>query len=101
MSSSTEKPKWKNGFWKGVGSNFMITKVDGEKAEDYNLIALDFPEAAKPMKSGHWKYGDFGPAKPKIVEATGVQNYNMGNIFLLNSFEKGLCKGGGWHLLKL
>ena len=100
MTEAAEKPRWKNGFWKSLNNNFMITKVTGEKSESYYLVVLDYPDA-KPIQTGVWKYGDFGPAKPKIVEATGVQNYNMGNIFLLNTFEKGLCNRGGWNLLKL
>ena len=55
----------------------MVYKVDDEKCAIYGLIVLDHSES-KPFSAGAWKYGDFGPAKPKIAEATGVQNYNIG-----------------------
>ena len=41
-----------------------------------NIIDFDFPEL-KPMSTGAWKLGDFGPAKTEVAEMCGIKNYNV------------------------
>ena len=80
MSKSNSNSPWKNGFWYNKDSPVMITHVDGEIAAMKNLVCLDYPEA-KDMMNGTWTFGDFGPADAKMVELTGVQNYNFMSEF--------------------
>ena len=74
-STSTPKTPWKNGYWSNTGMN-MIFIVDGEKMDGKNYVALDYPD----IGGGHActiKFGDFGPARKEIAEATGDTNYNV------------------------
>ena len=73
---TTSSVPWKSGTWYSPLSMSQLFYVDGEKVEIKNMISLDFSES-KPLFSGIWAQGDFGPAKPEIVEKTGVQNYNV------------------------
>ena len=71
----------------------MIQKFEGNTAEAYSHLCLDFPDL-KPMgPPGTITYGDFGPAHEKIQEVSGgIRNYNVeivmyqGEIILLNLF---------------
>ena len=68
--------QWKNGYWYNKDTVTFYIKVDGEKAEMRNIIDFDFPEL-KPMSTGEWKFGDFGPAKTEVAEMCGIKNYNV------------------------
>merc|ERR1711936_801906 len=76
LEETTSNVPWKSGTWYSPLSMSQLFYVDGEKVEIKNMISLDFSES-KPLFSGIWAQGDFGPAKPEIVEKTGVQNYNV------------------------
>ena len=83
--ATAENQKFKHGFWKSNKNKGHLHIVDGEKAEIHNSVILDFPDT-KPMTSGAWKCGDFGPIPESykaITEATGAENYNIGMIYNL------------------
>ena len=48
----------------------MFQSVVGETVEGRNLICLDYPEI-KPIFSGSWTSGDFGPVPSEIGKITG------------------------------
>ena len=73
---ASESTPWKSGTWYNEDFSTQLTIIDGEKMEMINVISLDYPDA-KTMMTGVWTHGDFGPANPKIVEKTGIQNYNI------------------------
>ena len=78
MSSeeTTSHFPWKSGTWYSPLSRSQLFYVDGEKVEIKNMISLDFSDS-KPLFTGIWAQGDFGPARSELVEMTGVQNYNV------------------------
>ena len=57
-------------------SIFVLT---GDKMETKQHIALDFPDldASESDVTMILKYGDFGPARKEIADATGVEKCNM------------------------
>ena len=78
MSTELKKTPWHNGFWYNKNQKTFLTCIEGEKLEVKNMVCLDYPDA-KPMWAGTITYGDFGPADPEIVKATGIKNYNLKN----------------------
>ena len=75
-STSTPKTPWKNGYWANSGMRLMIFIVDGEKMDGKNYVALDYPDIGGGFTCTI-KFGDFGPARKEIAEATGDTNYNV------------------------
>ena len=76
LEEKTSHTPWKSGTWYSLLSRSQLFYVNGEKVEIKNMISLDFSDS-KPLFTGTWAQGDFGPAKSEIVEMTGVQNYNV------------------------
>ena len=87
------KTPWKNGYYYSTKATQMLQKFEGNTAEAYSHLCLDFPDL-KPMgPPGTITYGDFGPAHEKIQRVSGgIRNYNVeivmyqGEIILLNLF---------------
>ena len=75
-STSTPKTPWKNGYWANSGMSLMIFIIDGEKMDGKSHVALDYPDI-EGGSSCTIKFGDFGPARKEIAEATGDKNYNV------------------------
>ena len=65
MSGSSDKPRWRDGFWYNSKISDTILVVEGDNVEAKNLVALDFPDidSGNPMT---FKYGNFGPAKDEV-----------------------------------
>ena len=76
MVSEVKKTPWRNGIWYNENHKCFLTYIEGEKMEMKNMICLDYPEF-KSALTGILTFGDFGPAAPEIVEATGIKNYNF------------------------
>ena len=71
---------WKNGFWFNKAQPVLIFHVEDNKASMKNLVYFDFPTVPDFM-TGTWEHGDFGPAPEKIVEQTGIKNFNLKRYF--------------------
>merc|ERR1711936_924750 len=67
LEETTSNVPWKSGTWYSPLSISQLFYVDGEKVEIKNVISLDFSDS-KPLFSGIWAQGDFGPAKAEIFE---------------------------------
>ena len=52
--------------------------INNGKFRNRNTAYLDHPDLIKYTKhcDGTLKAGDFGPARPEIVQASGITNYN-------------------------
>ena len=91
MTDSTSSPKtpWKNGYWANTSMPLFIYIIDGEKMDAKNYVALDYPDIGGGYASTI-KFGDFGPARKEIAEATGDTNYNVeinfGGMYRSNGF---------------
>ena len=59
-----------------------IIFVEGENAKYRNVAYLDHPEIVgfDEESFGTWHFGDFGPARQEVAEATGVKHYNWKNV---------------------
>jgi len=66
----------KSGYWYTKGEQFSLYHFKDDKWNTKNIVCLDCP-GVRDFMSGSLKFGDFGPAHADIVEATGVQNYNL------------------------
>ena len=62
---------WKNGYWYSYNERHVIQIVEGNSVKGMMHTVLDVPEA-KPTFNLTWTFGDFGPAKDVISEATGT-----------------------------
>ena len=72
----TQTP-WKNGLYYNSRTNTpQLYKVEGEKLEIFYTTYLDHPDIL-PISDGTWTYGDFGPARKEIKEASGATNNNL------------------------
>ena len=71
-----KKTPWKNGSWYNHGFRSVFQSVLGETVQGRNLICLDYPEI-KPIFSGSWTSGDFGPVTSELGKMTGEKNYNI------------------------
>ena len=78
MSIDKTKTPWKNGYYYSTKATQMLQKFEGNTAEAYSHMCLDFPDL-KPMgPPGTITYGDFGPARAEIQKASGgIKNYNV------------------------
>ena len=73
MSEPTSKEiRWRNGYWANdkMPSNILI--IEEEKLVAKPIIALDYPDIGVDNGVTAIKFGDFGPARKEIVEATGA-----------------------------
>ena len=68
--------KWKDGYWYNYNERGYLLIIKGDKSEYKGLVCLDYPES-KVVARQTWRSGEFEPAHPDIVEATGVKNYNI------------------------
>ena len=75
MTFMMSETPWKNGFYYNDRETPRLHKVEGEKLLIFPIVYLDYPDL-EPICDGSWTYGDFGPARNEIQEASGVQNYN-------------------------
>ena len=71
-----EKTPWRNGFWSSEKMPSSITIINGNKSEMKNFVGVDYPDIEGGFSST-MKFGDFGPAREEIAEATGRKNYNV------------------------
>ena len=71
-----KKTHWKDGFWSSDKMPSSITIIKGEKSQIKNFICVDYPDIEGGISST-MKFGDFGPARKEIAEATGRKNYNI------------------------
>ena len=72
------KTPWKNGYYYNSITTYRIQKFEGNTAECYSHLHLDFPDL-KPMgPPGTITYGNFGPAEEEVQKASGgIKNYNV------------------------
>ena len=80
MSTELKKTPWCNGFWYNKNQRCYLSYIEVEKVEVKNMVCLDYPYV-KAAWAGTLTYGDFGPADPEIVKATGIKNYNLKKSF--------------------
>ena len=80
---STKKTPWKNGYWYSYNERHVVQIVEGNSVKGNPHIILDFPDA-KPIFTLTWTFGDFGPAKDVIAEASGRHYfYNYISFFMI------------------
>ena len=79
MSEVTEKFPWKDGYWQPTWAKNRILTVKGSIVTDRHVavVVQGCPHPAYPTFPGNWTMGDFGKASEKLMEKTGVCNYNM------------------------
>ena len=76
MTSQNIK-SWKEGYWYGNKNKHFLTHVNvSGKAEFINLICIDYAKMPT-LLNGTWKIGNYGIAVEKIIETTGIHNYNL------------------------
>ena len=68
--------RWRNGFWANKKMPSSIVTIEGDRLSTKPLIALDYPDIGMGDGGTVIKFGDFGPARKEIVEATGTMNFN-------------------------
>ena len=66
---------WRDGFWANVKMPSSIVAIEGDRLSTKPLIALDYPGMGMGDEGTLIKYGDFGPARKEIVEATGTVDF--------------------------
>ena len=80
---SVKLTPWIDGFYYNKNFSPELLKVQGNEVDFYNILYLDFPDI-EPRAVGYWTFGDFGPARQDIIEASGghakVSTYKMQNI---------------------
>ena len=80
LEKNCEDPKapWKNGYYYTTKNTAQLQKIDGNTITVYNIIALDYPDVEPMASPGTITYGDFGPAREEVQNASGgVKNYNV------------------------
>jgi len=70
-------PKLKEGYWYNENAGGFIQVCKGNKMSCMNMIALDFPDLAKPISEMGWTFGEFGPATKEVKEASGCDTNNL------------------------
>ena len=83
------KTPWKNGYYYSTKATQMLQKFEGNTAEAYSHLCLDFPDL-KPMgPPGTITYGDFGSAHEKIQKVSGgIKNYNVKIVMSHGKFPR-------------
>ena len=72
------KTPWKNGFYYSSKATHMLQKFEGNTAEAFSHMYLDFPDLDPMAPPGTITYGNFGTAHEKIQKASGgIKNYNV------------------------
>ena len=66
----------KEGKWISSLAKYMVAKVRKNEILFYNIALVDLPDAI-PQGKFDISYGEFGPAREEIKEASGVDNYNI------------------------
>ena len=64
--------RWRNGFWANKKMPSSIVTIEGDRLSTKPLIALDYPDIGMGDGGTVIKFGDFGPARKEVVEATGT-----------------------------
>ena len=103
MTDNSKRAPWRDGFWLSEKAPSFVNVVVGNSLEMKPVIALDYPDIQGESQHEPFvtllqgsrnvfisfvggtastiAYGDFGPAKREIAEATGVSNYNLAFSF--------------------
>jgi len=78
IAMSEKLTPWIDGFYYNKDFSPELLKVQGNEVDFYNIVYLDFPDIA-PRAVGHWTFGEYGPARQDIIEASGghTENYNF------------------------
>ena len=103
-----EENPWRNGIYLSDGNTGVVFKIEGNKVYMYSAAYYDFPDEDEPYKEGTVKFGDFGPAREEIKEASGgVENCNfeidLGVIYykgVLNAEKTMFWSWGFWNKLE-
>ena len=85
MSDSAKGTPCRNGNWFTEQMPSFIWVVNGERMDGKNMISLDYPDIEGGCFPCTLQFGDFGPARREISDATGVDRYNIQGG---NSIEK-------------
>ena len=64
--------RWRDGFWANHKMPSSIVAIEGDRLSTKPLIALDYPDMGMGDGGTVIKFGDFGPARKEIAEATGT-----------------------------
>ena len=68
--------RWRDGFWANKKMPSSIVTIEGDRLSTKPLIALDYPDIGMGDGGTVIKFGDFGPARKEIVEATGTVDFS-------------------------
>ena len=69
--------RWRDGFWANKKMPSAIVAIEGDRLSTKPLIALDYPDIGMGDGGTVIKFGDFGPARKEIVEATGTMDFSQ------------------------
>ena len=106
MSSTdavTARPPWRDGFWFNEKMPCTVIVVDGEKMDFNNMIGLDYPDIEGSVTMVG-RFGEFGPAREEILEATGggggaaVANFELNYV---GQKRYGVVNGSGTRITYL
>ena len=76
-SGKSERPPWKNGYYRMKFMPSMLFYVDGEDVTMENASGRTSNHGEDPSLKGKWIHGDFGEAQEDIAKASGKKNYNV------------------------
>ena len=75
---STSETPWKNGYYYSAKNTSELLRFDGNIANAYSIVCLDYPDMDPIGNPGTITYGDFGPARDEVQKASGgIKNYNV------------------------
>ena len=87
---------WQDGYWLFDDMKMVVREVTGQVSYlSKSLVEFDFPEIkVEPSIRGTWRAGDFGDTSNQVLEATGVQRYNLEMVYN-NYVQKGVVSQNG------
>ena len=76
----SEENPWKNGIYASDGNTGALFKIEGTKVSWLPTSYYDFPDEVTAVIEGTVAFGDFGPTRDEVKEASGgveTNNFEM------------------------
>ena len=67
----SEENPWKNGIYASDGNTSALFKIEGSKVSYMSTAYYDFPDEVEGELEGTVAFGDFGPTRDEVKEASG------------------------------
>ena len=75
---TTPSVPWKTGYWADELSPANLTLISETGLKTFNINLVEFPPDLSPaLEEKRIEYGDFGPARKEVADASGIEVYNL------------------------